>query len=480
MVKLHLKTSKLCFMKTILTFVVLCFSLNSVFAQPTMTWDSPIDVSSQEFGNRCIRIALNQAGNPMVLHGKTGDNAGLYLSIMEDGIFGDPIQIVSETNIYLVGESEGPRMAVYENRVAVSYQIFGEWATGGHVVISEDDGYTWGEPYAIAPTATEDHFMPHVAFNDEGLPWVAVKLGVNPTEEGILHFNTDLDAFDPAISGSTATPGVCECCPSNAFGYEGMYYNVVRTNGDNLRDFWITTSSDGVNWDNAIDIDETDWVINACPASGTSSTVMEDGTLISAYMAAPNGSRVYWSSTNLSAFTFLETGQIDPGNTSSENHPSISSSGDWLVAAWERNSGGYNVMVAISDAGPQALEMSVMNVTEGLSGHNRYPSVVYDGEYIHLVYQNAENGVVHYLKGEISGTSKVEGVEFKENPWTITTRESGWILRGEDASYTLYDLSGQALEMGEFLNELHVPNNNKAMILHVRNSHQVNSFKLVK
>ena len=467
-------------MKTILTFVVLCFSLNSVFAQPTMTWDSPIDVSSQEFGNRCIRIALNQAGNPMVLHGKTGDNAGLYLSIMEDGIFGNPIQIVSETNIYLVGESEGPRMAVYENRVAVSYQIFGEWATGGHVVISEDDGYTWGEPYAIAPTATEDHFMPHVAFNDEGLPWVAVKLGVNPTEEGILHFNTDLDAFDPAISGSTATPGVCECCPSNAFGYEGMYYNVVRTNGDNLRDFWITTSSDGVNWDNAIDIDETDWVINACPASGTSSTVMEDGTLISAYMAAPNGSRVYWSSTNLSAFTFLETGQIDPGNTSSENHPSISSSGDWLVAAWERNSGGYNVMVAISDAGPQALEMSVMNVTEGLSGHNRYPSVVYDGEYIHLAYQNAMNGVVHYLKGEISGTSKVEGVEFKENPWTITAHESGWILRGEDASYTLYDLSGHALEMGEFLNELHIPNNNKAMILHVRNSHQVNSFKLVK
>ena len=467
-------------MKTIITFVVLCFSLSSVFAQPTMTWDSPIDVSSQEFGNRCIRIALNQAGNPMVLHGKTGDNAGLYLSIMEDGIFGDPIQIVSETNIYLFGESEGPRMAVYENRVAVSYQIFGEWATGGHVVISEDDGYTWGEPYAIAPTATEDHFMPHVAFNDEGLPWVAVKLGVNPTEEGILHFNTDLDAFDPAISGSTATPGVCECCPSNAFGYEGMYYNVVRTNGDNLRDFWITTSSDGVNWDNAIDIDETDWVINACPASGTSSTVMEDGTLISAYMAAPNGSRVYWSSTNLSAFTFLETGQIDPGNMSSENHPSISSSGDWLVAAWERNSGGYNVMVAISDAGPQALEMSVMSVTEGLSGHNRYPSVVYDGEYIHLAYQNAMNGVVHYLKGEISGTSKVEGVEFKENPWTITAHESGWILRGEDASYTLYDLSGQALEMGEFLNELHVPNNNKAMILHVRNSHQVNSFKLVK
>ena len=467
-------------MKTIITLGVFCLALSTVVAQPTITWESPIDVSSEEFGNKCTRIALNQAGNTMVLHGKTGDNAGLYLSIMEDGIFGDPIQIVSETNIYLVGESEGPRMAVYENRVAVSYQIFGQWATGAFVVISEDDGHTWGEPYAIAPNATEDHFMPHVAFNDEGLPWVALKLGVNPTEEGILHFNSALDSFDPAISGSIATPGVCECCPSNAFGHEGMYYNVVRTNGDNVRDFWLTASSDGVNWSNAIDIDETDWVINACPASGTSSTVMEDGTLISAYMSAPNGSRVYWSSVDLSAFTFLETGQIDPGNTSSENHPSISSSGEWLVATWERNSGGYNVMVAISDAGPQALEMSVVNVTEDLSGHNRYPSVVYDGEYIHLAYQNAMNGVVHYLKGEISGSSQVEGVELEENPWTISSNESGWVLRGEDASYTLYDLNGRTLEMGEFSNELRIPINTQPMILQLRSDNHVKSFKLVR
>ena len=467
-------------MKTIITLGMFCLALGTLVAQPTMTWESPIDVSSEEFGNKCTRIALNQAGNPMVLHGKTGENAGLYLSIMEDGIFGDPIQIVSETNIYLMGESEGPRMAVHENRVAVSYQIFGEWATGGHVVISEDDGHTWGEPYAIAPTATEDHFMPHVAFNDEGLPWVAVKLGVNPTEEGILHFNTDLDAFDPAISGSTATPGVCECCPSNAFGYEGMYYNVVRTNGDNLRDFWLTASSDGVNWDNAIDIDETDWVINACPASGTSSTVMEDGTLISAYMSAPNGSRVYWSSADLNAFTFLETGQIDPSNTFSENHPSISSSGDWLVAAWERNSDGYNVMVAVSNDGPQALEMSVVNVTEGLSGHNRHPSIVYDGEHIHLAYQNAENGVVHYLKGEISGTSQVDGVKIEENPWTISSNESTWVLRGEDASYVLYDLNGRALETGTFSNELTIPMNSLPMILQLKSDNHVKSFKLVR
>jgi len=197
-------------------------------------------------------------------------------------------------------------------------------------------------------------------------------------------------------------------------------------------------------------------------------------------MSAPNGSRIYWSTVDLSAFAFLETGQIDPSNTSSENHPSISSSGDWLVAAWERNSDEYNVMVAASNAGPQALEMSVVNVTEGLSGNNRHPSVVYDGEHIHLAYQNAENGVVHYLKGEISGASQVEGIELEESPWTISAHESGWILRGENASYTLYDLGGRTLETGNFLNELHISNTDKALILQVRKNDQVNTFKLVK
>ena len=33
-------------MKTIITFGVVCFALSSVIAQPTMTWDSPIDVST--------------------------------------------------------------------------------------------------------------------------------------------------------------------------------------------------------------------------------------------------------------------------------------------------------------------------------------------------------------------------------------------------------------------------------------------------
>jgi hypothetical protein len=80
----------------------------------------------------------------------------------------------------------------------------------------------------------------------------------------------------------------------------------------------------------------------------------------------------------------------------------------------------------------------------------------------------------------ISGTSKVNGINLDENPWAIYGDEFGWTLRGENASYILYDLNGRALEMGEFFNELSIPINNKAMILQLRSDNQVKSFKLVR
>ena len=72
-------------------------------AQPTINWTSPIEVSAEEFGNKCTRIGLDALGNPIVLHGKSGNNAGLYLSIMTDGEFGNPILVtpVSYTHLTL-------------------------------------------------------------------------------------------------------------------------------------------------------------------------------------------------------------------------------------------------------------------------------------------------------------------------------------------------------------------------------------------
>lgn len=464
--------------------LILCVSFvsNNSFAQPSITWDSVIEVSTNEFGNKCSRIVLNSSGDPMVLHGKSGNNAGLYLSIWEGGSFGTPIQVTPETNIYL-SESEGPRIAVSGDRVAVSYQISGQWDTGAYVVMSEDSGLTWGTPYPLAANTTDDHFMPYIAFDGNSQPWAALKWKTAPTFEGVHLFNPDTDSFEPALNAGIATAGVpvCECCPSNPFYYDGVFYDVVRNNNNNTRDFWLLKSPDGVNWDEAIDIDPADWFISSCPASGASSAILSDGTLVSAFMNAPDGSRVYWSSVDLSNFTFTESARIDPLNNSTENHPSLSASGDWLVAAWERNSSGYDVMISVSDIGPEALSNTIFNVTEDLSGHNRNPSVVYDGEFIHLAYKNTSSGVSHYLRGVISGTSKIESLGEENELWTLTTTHSEWRINstlGSNSTFTLFDLNGRVLNSGEFVGELHLEKRSGSYLLKLETGGVISTLKL--
>ena len=465
-----------------LVISALCFDtiaqVNSVVFEEDI-----IIVAPEEFGNMACRIELNGNGDPIVLHGKSSDNAGLYISILEEESFGTSILVTPHTNIYL-SESEGPRMAVSGTRVAVSYQILGEWQSGAYVVVSEDGGYTWGEPYGLAPNATVDHFMPIVSFDGVdgvGEPWVALKWGNNPVLEGIHLFNSDTDTFGSAINGSGATDGVsvCECCPSNTFWHNGTYYDVVRNNNANLRDFWLLKSDDGITWEDAIDIDETDWVASICPGTGASSVVLENGTLLSAYMSAVDGSRVYWSTVDLDNFSYISYGRIDPLANSTENHPQLSASGMYVVAAWERNNGGYDVMVSVGSSGSGGGFEIPLNATEDLSGHNRNPDVVYDGDFVHLVYKSSSDGVVHYRKCVVYNLAVDETITDK---WNVLTDESRWVIKGiqGEAQYSLFDISGRIIESGNCYGTLIIENLIGSYIVKVEQGDLVKSFKLIK
>lgn len=466
-----------------LLFIIttLCFNadaqVNSVIFEEDI-----IIVAPEDFGNKACRIELNGYGDPIVLHGKSSNNAGLYISILDGETFGESIQVTPHTNIYL-SEAEGPHMAVSGNRVAVSYQVSGEWQTGAYIVVSEDGGYTWGEPYQLAADATEDHFMPIVAFEGPvgyGHPWAALKWGSNPVLEGIHLYNIETGSFDPAINSSGATTGVsvCECCPSNTFFHNGTYYDVVRNNNANLRDFWLLKSEDGTTWEDAIDIDDTDWVTSTCPGTGASSAVLENGTLVSAYMSAVDGSRVYWSTVNLTDFTYIASGRIDPLGNSTENHPQLSAFNSYVVAAWERNNSGYDVMVSVGGSNP-GFEQPV-NVTSNLDGHNRNPDVVYDGEFVHLVYKSNNDGVVHYRKGVVYDLATDENLA---EPWNLISNEFDWEIRGieGDVEFSLFDMNGRMIESGNSESvDFAIKKRTGSYILKVEQGEVVKSFKLIK
>lgn len=466
-------------MKKYATLLFSFFCLTADSAQE-IHWYNPIDVSTEEFGNKSSCLALNSEGKPMVLHGSSGDNAGLFLTIMEGGSFGNPIPVTSDTNIFL-SDAEGPTMAVSGDKIVVGYQISGEWSLGGRVVVSNDGGYSWSDPITLNNDPTVDFFMPCVGFNPEDNPFVGIKWGANPTLEGIMTYNAFLYGFNEPIDGGAGMAGdaVCECCPSNPFSYNGVYYNLIRNNNNNIRDIWLAVSNDGVTWDEAVDVDPTNWLTNTCPATGASHAFTSGGNLVITYMSSPDGSsRVYYSEVNLNTLELIDTGMLDPDASFTENNPSVSADGEFVASAWERNEGGYDIIVK-ADLTENLGGGVIVNATESLdiNGHLRYPSIELDGPLIHLIFKSQTEGVVKYMRGDIIHFSVEES---SGDILNIATTKDNWIISGGvgDYEFSLVDLNGRIMETGTFTNSLEIEKLRGVHILNIHSASYNQSFKL--
>lgn len=381
----------------------------------------PLPVAGEAWGNSSPRMVLDGSGHPVVIMGTGG---ALHCATWDDGAsaFHPPVVVVPE-GVFL-SDSEGPRMAAHGDTILVTFMVSGEWATGARGVASFDGGATWGEPFPlVAPTATVDHFMPVPAFDESGEPFVVLKVGDAPAVfEGLLRPMGAVDGpwLDPInTSGAADGDAVCECCPSAPFAAEGRLWNVVRNNNDNLRDMWLLGSAQGgdMDWPVALDIDPTDWVIGGCPATGAAiDGPSATGEYWAAFMSAGGESsqaRVYWARLGLGGDepVWLGTGAVteEQFGNSTQNHPSLSVSGNLIACAWEQNSAGYDIQLSLSDASGSGLIDNAINLTQAESGQHRQPTVVVDGDVLHLVWKNSFSGTVQYLRGEVGSPSGLGG-----------------------------------------------------------------------
>lgn len=383
--------------------------------QAQITWDfpEPLDVAESAFGNKCPRLVLDADGDPVVFLGKNND--GLYVATSENGTFNTPQAVPTEAGIFL-SDAEGPDVATWGNTLGLAYQIAGQWATGAMFMRSDDGGLTWSASYPIAPDATEDHFMPIPAFDDDGNPFVALKLGSgNNAQEGVLLSPDGGMTWNPAEPASAAAGNgiACECCPSRTIYGNGRYYSIYRRNNNNIRDMWLVSSEDGLTWDQQLDLDPTDWQINACPQTGTSAAWLPDGRLASVFMSAGGGSsQVYLNVSDPASDDAGLTLPLTDTQFSSinQNQPDVAVGPTHTVVAWEQSSGGWEIQLSVAphDALPGGLVDVAVPLSESLSGSNRHPDVAVQGNTVHVIWQNSADGTVKYLRGTLDGTSAVQ------------------------------------------------------------------------
>jgi hypothetical protein len=312
-----------------------------------------------------------------------------------------------------------------------------------------------------------------VGIDDLGNPFAGVKLGNNPATvyEGILRSPDGGTTWLDAVNASANADGnaVCECCPSLPFWAEGRYYDLVRNNNNNLRDCWLMSSGDGEDWDAALDVDPLDWMISSCPESGPTVTgPIGNSRYLVSFMSAAGASgqsRVYVSQVDLAAdggagaWDLTESVTVSQFDNATQNVPVLAQwngSDEPLVAlAWEQNTGGYDIQLALSQGNDWNFTDVAQNLTEGWTGQHRRPAVAFStGDFeepiLHVAWQHSSSGTVHYMTGTVGEPSIVICCAQSE-PQVVNEADGIRIYLTEgwsNARWSVWDITGRLVVSG--------------------------------
>tara|TARA_B100001057_G_scaffold16762_1_gene15651 strand:- start:912 stop:2237 length:1326 start_codon:yes stop_codon:yes gene_type:complete len=396
-------------MKFIFIFTL---TVSSFFVKAQISWDleAPINIAENTYGNTCAQLLIDPSGNPQIIMGKP--NEGLYFVSSDEGSFGIPQVIPTGDNISIMN-SNGPNVARFGNKIGIVYREVSMGITSLKFIQSADNGISWEESIVIFTSENQSFSIPMLSYDSDGNPFIISKIGESP--EIIEGFIRSIDgglSFLPFVNvHSDLGEGVtCECCPSNPLYYNDRYYNVFRRNEDNLRDFWIVSSANGVDWDEQLDIDPIDWMINGCPSSGASSSILQDGRILTAFMSGGNSSpKIYLNLFDTANGADLGTTELSTNQVPNQNYPSLASGFSHTAIAWEEFSDGVNIKLSIAsnDNIPAGLVDETVSLSENIEGSNRYPDVEILGDKLFVIWQSLNEGTVKYMSGTITNSNGI-------------------------------------------------------------------------
>ncbi|MGK0366664.1 MAG: hypothetical protein ACI85O_003739 [Saprospiraceae bacterium] len=394
-----------------------------ICAQDQVFWSERTDVN--ETGDDSPRLVLLDDGSPFIVW---GHNSNIFFSKLVNDSFTTPTEIPTgdiSPDIYFFG---GIDVASHGDNIFV---VFEDFLDGVFVVHSTDAGETFSAPVnAYDPVSGLWATLPSIIVDDSGNPIVSVILETSSeTDAGyIVIRSTDGGiSYETPAAASTHADGtfVCECCPSDMYSEGGNLWLNFRNNNNNLRDMWVSKSVDGgSNFDIATDVDETDWILNACPISGPKMAKMNEDSLISVWMSgADDGTKVYFSTLHSEEMVKgQEVHLILSNQNGAQNRPDVAAQNDTIGIVWEESGFGTNstdLVFAFSTGGTQNLTSNTFNITQEV-GAQKMPSLAYQDGIFHLAYTSA--GDVKYRRGNVGGLNAVQNPVLNTLPVEIINR----------------------------------------------------------
>ena len=443
-------------MKALLLITI--FSTICLFskAQNTIAWEAENDVSSSLFGKNYPRIVMDGSGNPMV---SWGDGTNLFFSNWNGTDFNTPIQL-NPIGITTTGDVwQGPEIDSKGDTVYVVYKETPESSVDSHIwcTSSFDGGLTFNTPVRVDYIGSNMSRFPTVTVDQNGNPiigfmesttsyldpeWVVVKSD---------DFGQTFSSEVLASGWSDASTEACDCCPGQIISEGNIVSMLHRDNFNNIRDTWAGISTDSGNTFSAgMDVDQLNWLINSCPASGPDGVIIGD-TLYSTYMSGANSIRVYYNKSSISSLTGSPAIALDQSVTSlaSQNYPRIDHSNNALAFVWKQ----------VSAATQELVIQFTSDITNGINPNQEivdinsigHVDVALNDGTIFVVWEDFSSGTVKYKRGAYGPSLSLNDLNKNEISVSPNPASKAWSIQGAEgtAKYSLLDMSGHEILSGD-------------------------------
>lgn len=387
-------------MKAFITLFAL-FLTSYTFSQE-LFWSTEVEVASG-YGNQRPRIALTSNNVPVVVWGGGSGAQPVYVSRLNGGSFSIPIAVnPSGINPYTANWT-GPDIAAKGDSVWVVYDADLSGGFDVYTVTSLDGGMSFSDTVNVSGHSGLNRFASignnangdiAVSYMTHDVNWVNPRYVVSNSTDAGTTWETSINASE-SLSGAE----VCDCCPSEII-LNGLDQALLfRDNNADLRDIWASFSADGGGtFPIGADVDDADWVINACPSSGAHGAFINNSFYMVWMTGASGTSKAMIAAVDKSNAISATNWEMPGGSQGSQNFPRIAGEGNTIGVVYQEyivGSPAYESFFAYTFDGDSKLdEVTVLN-SESL-GSQTNPDVIFADGVFHFVYQNSYTGGVTY------------------------------------------------------------------------------------
>lgn len=377
----------------------------SLAQEPVLFWGQVIDCNAADQGTLRPRIALNGAGDPVVLWGDNSPMAN-HVAVGDGLSFSAPVE-VSAGFMPAIADWMGSSIASSGNTVWVVLKAAPEESMPVYVRRSDDGGFTWGDTLRVDPSNGKVSRFPSIDVVDPDAPlvqYMQFDSGYFGARQVVTRMLGGAFMTPVQVSAPFAPGDVCDCCPNQVVADPDHVVALYRNAGSNVRVMWAASSTDdGASFPTGTVVDTTGWILPACPSSGPDGYLDGDTVRYVWMSGANNGSKVYLGSASAMDLALGEQYRIHAGQPANlqQNFPRIAGSGDTLGIVWQQSaSGQHEILFSWSTTGVYGLsEPDTVNID--LSGAQKTPDIAYADGAFHIIWSEPNLGQVRYRKATL-------------------------------------------------------------------------------